>query len=368
MARPKEQEDPLTIAGAGPAGLAAAITLARAGRRVEVHEACAEVGHRFGHDLQGLENWTTRGDVIDELRALGISTEFAHRAWRSGVVFDAWRRRYPVRSDEPLFYMLARGPREGTLDRALLHQARSLGVEIRFNSRIPLGQPVPISAHGPSRGDAIAVGYHFQTDFEEGFWVICDQALAPGGYAYLLVMDGHATLKSCMFADFHNAWRYARRAATAFRRLIGIELIRPGRHGGTGNFRRPPSLQGTDTRVAGEQAGFQDCLWGFGIRVAIRSGILAAQSILGDTDYETLWRSRLAPGMRASVVNRALYGHLGNGGYRWLLGHFSSRRDLRETLRRHYRTNRIARFIEPWARAWWDRQRRPQLHTSGTGG
>ncbi len=350
-------EQAVEIAGAGPAGLAAAITLARNGRPVVVHEAFAEVGHRFGHDLQGLENWTTRADVLDELRTLGITTEFAHRACTRGTAFDAWDRRYPVRSDEPLFYMLARGPGEGTLDRALLEQARSLGVEVRFNSRVDRSAPMAISAHGPSRGDAIAVGYHFRTDFEDGFWVICDRALAPGGYAYLLVMDGRGTLKSCMFSNFHGAWRYAERSLEAFRRLLGIELIEPRRHGGVGSFLRPARPCPDATRVAGEQAGFQDCLWGFGIRVALRSGVLAAQSLIAGKDYESLWRAQLAPPMHASLVNRALYGHLGNAGFRWLLGHFSAQQDLRGTLRRHYRPSRLKRWIEPWARAWWERQR-----------
>jgi len=49
----------IEIAGAGPAGLTAAITLAQAGRKVVVHEAYKEVGHRFSRDFQGLENWTT---------------------------------------------------------------------------------------------------------------------------------------------------------------------------------------------------------------------------------------------------------------------------------------------------------------------
>ncbi len=53
----------------GPAGLTAAITLAHAGRRVVVHEAQQEVGHRFGADLQGLENASTKDDGLDVLGA-----------------------------------------------------------------------------------------------------------------------------------------------------------------------------------------------------------------------------------------------------------------------------------------------------------
>src|SRR5690349_3445674 len=41
----------IRIAGAGPSGLAAAIVLARAGRKVEVHEAKRDVGVRFIGDL-----------------------------------------------------------------------------------------------------------------------------------------------------------------------------------------------------------------------------------------------------------------------------------------------------------------------------
>ena len=45
----------------------AAITLARSGRRVVVHEVAARVGARFDGDHQGLENWTTEEDVLDFL-------------------------------------------------------------------------------------------------------------------------------------------------------------------------------------------------------------------------------------------------------------------------------------------------------------
>lgn len=57
-------DDIVQIAGAGPAGLAAAITLARAGGREVAHEAHPIVGYRFQRDLQGLENRTSEEDVL----------------------------------------------------------------------------------------------------------------------------------------------------------------------------------------------------------------------------------------------------------------------------------------------------------------
>lgn len=111
-----DQEQPagagaiVQIAGAGPAGLAAAITLAQAGRRVVVHEAQREVGYRFQRDLQGLENWSTEKDVLEMLREAGLTTDFATVPCRCGVAFDAWGKRYEVKSKPPLFYLVERGP------------------------------------------------------------------------------------------------------------------------------------------------------------------------------------------------------------------------------------------------------------------
>lgn len=162
------------VVGAGPAGLAAAITLARAGQRVIVHEAHKTVGYRFQGDLQGLENWSTPQDVLAVLRELGVTTEFEMLPCDRGTVFDAWRRDYPVVGRRPLFYMVVRGPGKGSLDSALLAQARGRGVDVRFESRVDhLPQP-GVLAVGPKAADAIAVGYHFESDMPDGFWAICD--------------------------------------------------------------------------------------------------------------------------------------------------------------------------------------------------
>jgi 2-polyprenyl-6-methoxyphenol hydroxylase-like FAD-dependent oxidoreductase len=88
-----DPEAAVEIAGAGPAGLAAAITLAHAGRKVIVHETQKEVGHRFGGDYQGIENWTTQEDALTVLEKLGITTEFSAMPCRNGTVFDPHDKR-----------------------------------------------------------------------------------------------------------------------------------------------------------------------------------------------------------------------------------------------------------------------------------
>lgn len=340
---------PLHIAGAGPAGLAAAITLARAGREVVVHEARPQVGYRFRRDLQGLENWTVGLDVIAELEALGLTTAFDRMACMRGIVYDPHGHARIVESEAPIFYMLERGPGAGTLDAALLAQARALGVTVRFNSRLgPFDAPA-VSAAGPKAADAIAVGYHFDTAMPDGFWVICDDSLAPQGYAYLLVMRGKGTVKSCMFSGFRNQRVYVERTVEAFRRLTGLQMRNLRPHGGAASFRQPASGRAGDQRAAGEQAGFQDALWGFGMRLAMRSGVLAARALIEGKDYEALCEPELRPWVRASIVNRALYRRLGNRGYPWFLSRAASM-DAREFLRRQYEPSWLKRALGPWVR------------------
>lgn len=341
------------IAGAGPAGLAAAITLARAGREVVVHEARREVGYRFGRDLQGLENWTVPQDVLAELEALGLSTEFEKVACTRGTAYDYRGGARTVQSKAPIFYTVERGPGPGTLDTALLDQARVLGASVLFNSRLERLDAPAVLAAGPKAADALAVGYHFDTAMSDGFWVICDDALAPQGYAYLLVMHGRGTVKSCMFSGFKDERLYVERTVEAFRRLAGLEMRDPKPHGGVGNFRVPASAQAGNRPVAGEEAGFQDALWGFGIRLAIRSGVLAARALLEGKNYDVLWQRELRPWLATSIVNRALYSALGNRGYAWFLRRAAST-DARDFLRRHYSPSWLKRALEPWA---WRRYR-----------
>ena len=101
------------IVGAGPAGLTAAIVAAAGGSRVIVHEREARVGCRFHGDFQGIENWTTQVDALEDLALHGIEPSFEHAPFREAVFFDPEGRETVCRSDQPLFYLVRRGHQPG---------------------------------------------------------------------------------------------------------------------------------------------------------------------------------------------------------------------------------------------------------------
>lgn len=350
---------PIEIVGAGPAGLAAALTVARAGRHAVVSEQRADVGARFHDDLQGIENWTTRSDVLDELAAIGIEPTFEYQPFREGVFYDPAGREYAYASPDPLFYLVRRGAGPGTLDESLKRQALARGVEIQFRQprfHLPQGG---IVAGGPRGPDVIAVGYVFETDLADGMFGALSERLAPRGYSYLLISRGRGTVAACFFDGFHEERVYLERTVDFFREKVGLRMRNPVRFGGTGNIFLPATAQHGEILFVGEAAGFQDALWGFGIRLAILSGHLAARAMLqgAPETYDGLWRRRLGSLLRASFVNRFFYQRMGDPGYVRLMRRIGSARDTRTWLRQHYAFSLGKSLLFPLAR-WKVRSRR----------
>jgi flavin-dependent dehydrogenase len=306
---------PVRIAGAGPSGLAAAIVLARAGRAVELFERRSRCGARFGGDLQGLESWSSDVDVLEELRGLGIETDFHAAPCFRGTQTDGMHDD-TFAFERPAFYIVKRGDVPGSLDRSLARQALTLGADIHFGAACPAGT-ADIEATGP-RGRApfaIDTGIVFETDSPDCAVALLNDDIAPGGYAYLLITQGYGCCCTMLFDDFPSIHDRFARAREALIERRGISVRNARQVGGLGHVRARAGWISGASRCVGEAAGLQDFLWGFGIRLAIRSGALAATSLMGDADYAAAAESAFAGRLRIGVANRWLWERYSGNGY-----------------------------------------------------
>jgi flavin-dependent dehydrogenase len=330
---------PIRIAGAGPSGLAAAIALARSGRAVEVHEAKSDVGMRFIGDLQIIEAASEKEPVPDFLARIGIQRNFYLRPADRATFYDHRQVAREIRSEKPYGWFIRRGAEDGTLDRGLLAQARALGVNVVFNSRLP---DADVMATGPASPDGLAREMTWRTSDPERIDVLFDHKLSPGGYSYLFILDGLATFGCAIVADFKRIDEYFDQS------LIAVQKIRPfvmPAETRTGysymNFHLKESATSKGSRFVGEAAGFQDYLFGLGIRYALTSGHLAARSIIEERSFDDLWIRELGPKQETSLVNRFLYELGGNAG-------------LSMFVRRAGRARDFHRYLGGWhEQSWW---------------
>ncbi|HEV7921549.1 MAG TPA: NAD(P)/FAD-dependent oxidoreductase [Thermoanaerobaculia bacterium] len=329
----------IRIAGAGPSGLAAAISLARGGRAVEVHEAKPDVGTRFIGDLQIIESASEKEPVPEFLDRIGIARNFYFRPADWATFFDHRGNARVIRSRAPYGWFIRRGAEEGTLDRGLLAQARDLGVNVIFNSRI---QEADIVATGPAAPDGLAREMTWRTGEPERVDVYFDHKLSPGGYSYLFILDGIATFGCAIVSSFRKIDQYFEHSLAAAQRLHRFVIPAETRTGYSYmNFHLKQLATRDGARYVGEAAGFQDYLFGLGIRYALTSGALAARSIIEERDFDELWQAELGPKQETSLVNRFLYESGGNVGLSMFVRQASNAKDFH-------------RYLSGWhQRKWW---------------
>ena len=360
---------PIRIAGAGPSGLAAAIVLGRAGRAVEVHEAKSDVGTRFIGDLQIIEGASEAEGVPDFLDRIGIARNFYFRPADWATFYDHHGVARVIRSAEPYGYFIRRGAEEGTLDRGLLAQARAAGARVIFNSRLDVGrtlspagrveEPAPraeadIIATGPASPDGLAREMTWRSSEAERIDVFFNHKLSPGGYSYLFILDGIATFGCAIVSDFKRIDDYFDHSLAEAQRLHAFEVPAEHRSGYSYmNFHLKRHATSNGARFVGEAAGFQDYLFGLGIRYALTSGYLAARSILESRDFDELWKRELGAKQETSLVNRFLYEAGGNFGLSMFVRQASRAKDFHRYLSGWHAQRWWKALISPFVRRVW---------------
>jgi flavin-dependent dehydrogenase len=344
----------VSVIGAGPAGLAAAIELARHGTPVTVYEQHRSAGGRFHGDFQAIENWTTDQDALVWLERLGVAPDFPYRPTRELTLADSTLEQRVARSDRPLLYLVKRGPETDSLDRHLAAQAAACGVEFRYGCRVrptELAGPVIVAAGPPSHGtQGVVVGIVASTSHADQVVAIASERLAPRGYAYCVIWSGRATIATVLVRDFRQAWGCLAAARRAFATMGLTDFREMCRFGGRAHVSATGPLAAGARSYAGEAAGLQDYLFGFGLRYALLSGHLAARAILTGAPYERLVARQLRGSLRAGIVGRLLYNRLGDAGYRRFFKWLGRPGDLRERAKRIYALNPLYRVLWPIAR------------------
>lgn len=341
--------EPIRIAGAGPAGLSCAIALAQAGRPVVVSEVRDVPVPAHAGGLELLENWSEEDDALELFNALGLGVRAS--AVHEAELFDGELRRIGVASRRPFAYLVLRGGSEGSLDAALFARARSVGVETRFGESRDLAG-VDVLATGPSAPDLLVKRMVFATSSEDRIALLFDSVRAPGGFAWLFVADRAGTLGCLVSRDRRHLDRHFDDSLNRFRKISDFSISGERTSTGRVSCVIPGSSQVGGCRVIGEAGGSRDLLFGLGLRGALADGLLAAESIIRGKSFDALRDELAAPLARASLAARFRYERMGDAGIGRALAR-CGRGDFRERLRRCFRPGFGSEVAAIFARVAW---------------
>ena len=282
------------VAGAGLAGLVAAITAARAGEDVEVFEAKSRLLPSTGPHTEAVRNYGGI-DALEELSAYGF------RIKPFGEVHKAIRR--SANHENVLrgksYYLFMRGRDDYCLDQMLYKEAADLGVLFHFQTKAP--GDAEIIATGPPKNEAnmLAAGFTFSAEGanldRDTVIALLDNTVAPGGYLAITPGIEYHSIYSGSWTDL-NYERVLGLAEQAFHRPWIREILGASRWAdkihGRAYYARDPiatAVRGNG-RFVGEAGGFQDAVAAYGFRCAVITGALAARALIENLDYQSLLR------------------------------------------------------------------------------
>ncbi|MFX0181806.1 MAG: NAD(P)/FAD-dependent oxidoreductase [Candidatus Hodarchaeota archaeon] len=297
----------LKVAGAGIAGLSAAITATRlADVKVQVRDTANSIEKKISRGINALRNYDSKSDIIEEYQRLGFNFTGFHPIYKQIFLLNP-DRFFEIESEEkPIFYTTERGT-NSSIDNILLQQALSLNVEVEWNSSF--NRP-DILATGSKYNHCIGYGEHF-VDVEDTSTIIILQnsKYCPFGYACILPYGkNEATVILGSFNPIQSSSvkrNYYRLIAEIpqFKEYIDDASVMHQLRG-VGNFGLPDSAVNGSMMIVGERAGFLEAFRGFGIHNAIISGYSAGLACANGTNYDDLWKEKLSKSLMRGILRR----------------------------------------------------------------
>ena len=190
--------------------------------------------------------------------------------------------------------------------------AIAAGAKIHYKSRVKEND-CQIIACGPKGTSAVAYGEIFSTSHPNHIAFQLNDKLAPGAYSYLIIIDGVGLICTCLWRKQKKSERFLNQTIAWYEsQYPEMDRTPIKRVGGKGDFTINSRYKQEGRYYIGESGGLQDFMWGFGMRMAVWSGHLAAKDILGECNYEIEIRKQLLPYVRTSVTNRFLMNRVGD--------------------------------------------------------
>ena len=300
----------ISIAGAGPAGLSCAICLAKHGYDVDVYEKNNDVGGRFNESFQCFENFSDNEDFIKKFKQMGFVINFELSEHNNLNVLNSSDEVHVMKSSKPIWYMLRRGNNKGAFDYGLKEQALKVGVNIFFNTPAP--RSVLVDATGGKKPVGISREIVFESDVEEAMYFTFNNKLSYKGYSYLFIHKYHGTICTAVVGKFDKIDHYMDQTLNYFKGKLDFSMNNVHSQTNYVSLGLPDTAIDKGTLLLGERAGFQDGMFGFGLKYAISSGYYAAQSIINNTSYDVLWKEGFRNKLVAGVANRVLFETFGS--------------------------------------------------------
>lgn len=308
-------QNKVKIFGAGLSGLTAAINLAKAGYKIEVHEKCSNIGEHYKENPQLLPNWFSNNDVIDEFKECGI--DLHHLTPIEEIEVNIPNQKIIFYGKEiPTGYVVLRGG-DNSLECDLARKAKELGVDIITNSAFDVvteGLKDEKKIFATGLGTPITAGYGrvYKGSFNpKRVRVFFDPSFSPSiGYTYLFPHNENmATVKtSRQFSD--SGVDLKNNLQSCVNNFLSSEIKEDNLlydFGSLRSFNIPKSAIKENMIFTGEAAGFQDELFRFGMRYAAYSGYFAAKSIIENIDYDVLWKKKFMKEFERTKKVRSLF-------------------------------------------------------------
>jgi len=325
------------IVGAGIAGMTAAINLSKFGKSVIIYEKNKSIGSSRDGDYEGIENWIFSENLTNSKTLCGIEFNgipkypiFEFFVHLNGV------KPLKIKSLEPFFYLVKRGDDSDSFDSYLAEVCDSLNVKFLFNKTYDINK-ADINATGSNHAAAYIRGAQIFTDLPNQVHLLLGKEFAPMGYAYLIINDGLGTLATAFKKS--NRTNDPLNPCIDYFKNLGFDFEIKEKFASRGSFNLPKIWGIKKPITIGEAGGYQDYLFGFGMRMAMYSGLYAAYKLSGKNYQANILNHELNVKRRISYINRLLFENLSNDKFKYWVNIFEKSNKPLNILRTAYDWN-----------------------------